>query len=60
MNWLIYIGGGGTVLIFWYVLLMFMFGNSFGQQKVTKITIPIINFIPLLMAWIWVCWRFIK
>ncbi len=60
MNWLIYIGGGLVVNIFSYYFIAFL-----GRQKISfKGTDPCHDgwfmMLGTLLAWIWICWKFIR
>ena len=58
MNWLMYIGGAGVILIFWFHFIGWLFANTFNSEG--KITLPIYYFIFPLMIWIWICVKFIR
>ena len=56
MNWLLYIGGGASVLLLWWHIVALIFSSTFGG-KYNKITLPLWYLVPPLLVWIWVCYK---
>lgn len=60
MNWLMYIGGGYVFITLYIYVINACIGLALGSTSRTKIIDPLIEYLPPLMVWIWICWKFIR